>query len=640
MKSILIIYSFLVLHYAIADECQGLFDHKNSTVTLSEEQFKEQPAFFYSLGREKINEDNDEFINGSFLYLGENHTPYKAKTCENSILTVYNSTDDRELRLHIASSHPTTIIQDPVNEFDEWQSTCNILSFPGDYILSVKDQFTNTPYDVKFHITSIQRKVLFYNSYFSNIIYSQSYVQLPNNYKLNIQSCRDYNFSITSLYIDKSRVYLDILNIKKSPEHHHKNHFNLCTLMSVEGLYKLFIKGKPIGEIKTYNNSNYQSYFDFNESKYNLEFSYHDIKPSLTFNDNKVVLVNNCAWDRNKYHLYSQQLKRRLVFFDNLSVLYQDSNASKQLPTIIKQKEMHKYHIDEAINHLEIESLLNNLKVPKEKIPNQLCKQLIFPGEYTINFSDHTTMDVYSIEFINVETRFNSMDYNLQVNYLYSLRKLNNEDNNILKYKCSDNFNHDEYINSTFYQLEQYSDFSSIDTLGKFEQHGPMKLITSVTHTVPDSWEELNVIDHESWLDNNTTKLKIRANKKCLELEQGKTYKATYINGDFTVKIGEIDLIRFNKVIGYTVFFKDKYKVNSENESTLLNYNSKHHTHKNLGLPILSLCTSNENANTFYTIKFTEIRKDGAYHSHNNELRDIQLKFDTITEINNHDIKK
>ena len=647
MKFIFIIYSILVLHYAIADECSSLFEQKNSTVTFSEEQFKDQPAFFYSLGRKlkKNKEETNEFIYGSFLYLGENHTPYTAKTCIDSTLTVSNPTDDRELHLTITNSPKTKIIWEPINEFDEWQSTCNALSFPGDYIINIKDQLTDTPYDVKFHINAIQRKVLFYKTYQSKITYDyKSYIIHPKNPEIKIISCSDYHFSNTALYFYNSRSFVNILNIKNSPKPHHKIDTNLCALMSVEGLYQLFNNGNPIGEIKTYNNSNYESYYDFNKPRltYKLEFSYH-IYPSFRFNDNKVVPINNCYWNGSVYSLYYfQQLKNMPVFFDNVSVLYQDSNASRQSHTLFKKQLNIEYKIDNPINQLEIENLLNNLKVPIKNKPNQLCRQLMYPGNYTLNFSDHTAMNIYNTDFIQVATTHHKIYNNLQARYVYSLKKLEDKDNNnTLKYSCIDSFNEEGYDNSVFNQIEDHSDFSSIDTLGTFKQEGPNKFITSISHApASESWKELKVHEDESWLDNNTIKLKLRANKECLELEEGKTYNALYENTNFKLKVGKIVLSRFNRFIGYTVLFNSGKEEDLKNKTKLLLDEASFPIYKEIKSPFLSHCLSNEYSNTFYTEKFTEIKKDGFFHSHNKELRSTQLKFNTITEVSEHDIKK
>ena len=641
MKFIFIIYSILVLHYAIADECSSLFEQKNSTVTFSEEQFKDQPAFFYSLGRKlkKNKEETNEFIYGSFLYLGENHTPYTAKTCIDSTLTVSNPTDHSELHLNIANSHPTAIIDDPVNQFAEWQSTCNKLSFPGDYILSVKDPDKTTPYDVSFHIDNISRKVLFYNTYHSNITYNDaSYVLLPTNYKLKIKSCSDYYFSTTSLYYYQSHAFLSIINIKKSPEQHYKIYANLCTLMSVEGLYKLFNNNIQIGEIKTHNDSYYQSSYNLNNSEYNLEFS-SLINTSFTFNNNKVVKINNCSINGTRHYLYSHQNSNNKIFFDNVIVLYQDSNAARQSPTLIREQLNKKYNIDKKINQIEIDNLLNDLKVPKKDTPNQLCRQLIYPGNYKLNFSDHTTMMINNQDFIQVGTRLHELNHNLEARYIYILKNLDEKDNNILKYTCIDRFNVDNYINSIFYAIEEHSDLSSIDTYGSFKEAGANKFITSISPAVPESWEDLKVDEDESWLDNNTIKLKLRANKECLKLEEGKTYNAVNVYNNFKLRVREITFRRFNRVIGYSVFFNDK-EVDEKNKTKLLYFDSTHPIYKIIETPFLSHCTSNENSNTFYTEKFIEIKKDGSFHSHNNELRNTQLKFKTITEVSEHDIEK
>ena len=636
MKFIFIIYSILVLHYAIADECSNLFEQKNSTVTFSEEQFKDQPAFFYSLGRKlrKNKEETDEFNSDSFLYLGENHTPYTAKTCIDSILTVSNPTDHSELHLNIANSHPTAIIDDPVNQFAEWQSTCNKLSFPGEYILSVKVPYTKIPYDVKFYINSISRKVLFFNSYASNITYNNSYLQFSNNKKIEIKSCSDYFFSNSSLYYSGSPGYVNIIEISKTYNQPEAN-YNLCTIMSVKGLYKLFNKGKPIGEIETSNNSNYELYYDFNESKYKLEFSSLDY-PSLKDIDNKIISINNCVKYHDLYELYSDG-NYAPIFFSNIDVLYQDSEKSRQHPLLLHEQINKQYNLDKKINQIEINNLLNGLQVPIENQPNQLCRQLIYPGKYTINFSDLTTINIHNHDFIQVYTKHNSENNNLVVKYRYILSILNgNDDNNILLYECIDIFNKTGYARSEFKQIEE-KDYPSMQSVDSSDKASTSKFITSVTQAVPDSWEELAVEENEGWLDDKYFKLKLRSNKKCLELEKGKKYKIEYTRSDAKIAIGDIYIRKFHRFLGYFVIFKDHDK-NPDNLSHLLYYNSPYRVYKKSKTDILIECISNQNSNTLYTQEFKTLKKSGDLHSHNKGLRDSQIKFDTLTEIKEPDL--
>ena len=640
MKFIFIIYSILVLHYVIADECSNLFDHKHSTVTFSEEQFKNQPAFFYSLGRKlkKNKEETNEFIYGSFLYLGENHTPYTAKTCIDSTLTVSNPTDDSELHLKIDTSLPTEIIRDPISEIPELQTTCYILSFPGQYLLTIKEPFSDTIYDTKFIVNTTSRKVLFYNIYASNITYDYAYLPVDDK-KKQISNCTDYLSSNSVLYVDRSREYKFITNVKKIITSDVDDFSNWCTLMSVPGLYQLFNHRQLIGEFKTYYGSNYESFNDLNESKYSIEFNHVDNLPIYTDIRNKHTIIGICSINNRKNYLYSDDYTGNYIYFDSVNALYQDTRQLKLGQSLIKANATKKYNLDKQINQIEINALLSDLGVPDDEIKKpQQCKKFIYPGTYNLSIKGEPAMIMHVHDFMQIYTRHNRKNDDLEARYQFIINSLNGE-KKIQTYECKDIFNANGYSNSVIFKVDGESNDKG--GIKQFIQVGPELLITSVEHDdIPLSLDDIKLVENESWLDDTNSKIKLRTNKECIKLEQRKTYKAANINSEFIVKIGEIEIRKFHRLVGYSVIFKYGKNVNDKDKSYLESFHSYRKVSKNFGSSILSRCTSNHNGNSFYTIGFDAIKEDGAYHSHNDEIRQTQLKYKTLTEVNEHDIKK
>ena len=640
MKFIFIIYSILILNYAIADKCQGLFENRNSTVSLSDEKSKYQPAFLYSLGRKlkKNKEETNEFLSGSFLYLGEDHTPYTAKTCIDSTLTVSNPTDDLVLQFKIDNSEPTAIIQDPINELPELKSTCNILSFPGDYTLTIKDSYSGVSYIAEFIVHSTSRKVFFYDKYKSNITYNDAYLQVDDK-KIAISTCTDY-FSNSILYYSNSRKSKIITTIiKHAPPSDIL--LNWCTLMSVTGLYQLIDHGQVIGEFKTNSESNYESYNDLNELKYNIELTRSGIKPIYTDIHNNQVAIISCSTNKRNNYLFTDNYINNIINFDSVKVLYQDTRHLKLYPMLINQQINEKYKLDERINQIEINGLLNDLKVPEDEMKNpQKCRNLIYPGTYKVSLEKNPAMIMKGHDFFEINTRHNHINNNFETHYKVFINDLNDK-NEQQPYECVDIFNANGYSNSYISKLIRETDYTNIERTGKLKREGPVLFVTSVEHDdIPLSWEDIKLVENEDWLDDNNSKIKLRANKGCLELENKKTYKATNIESDFIVKIGEIDVRIFHRFVGYSVIFKFNKDVRPEEMSYLEAYNSSRKVYKDFKTSILAKCISNENANTFYTTEIHSMKNDGSFHSHNNELRNTQLKFNTITEVNDHEIKK
>ena len=648
MKNLFILFIILVLNYAISEQCEILFKPYNHNITLTDINPKYHPAFLYSLGRNirPNKEETDNFNYGSMLYLGKDNTPYLAKNCIDSKLTATSQMDGKDLSLNISESHETRIINNPISEFEEWQTTCNKLSFKGVYTLTIQYSDKENPYDVELHVDDVFRKVFFYTTVKSNITYKSAYLILPDGIRKKINECTDYIEGTSKLFYPDNNLHAKILNIKKYSPITETTPSNVCTLMSLKGLYHVFRSGKKVGSIIINKDAQYQSTMDFSKDLFTLIYNQKNL-PVYTSINNTRIKVSSCIIKHgSSFFINQEKIGTELINFNDAYAVYQDYDDEKNKPAIYKENLRKKYHLDQRITRQEVTNLLNDLHVPTDKqAPNQICKQLLYPGSYIINFATKQLKYLDNINLIEIINRYNKKINKVEINYDFLLKVYKGSDYEIDKYRCVDYFDENQIWKSFLFEYgtsTRYLEDSFNIRRDKFFIVKPNEIssIERIRNTPKEKWDEDDDIDkglvddfpNNSWLDNDTYKIKIRSERKCAKIEEHKSYSIKNLSYEAIIKIGKIDKLIFHNHIGYKVLLEIGNNGTPEDKSTIIKLKS-HNDHKIISSNELSYCNSNENGSVFYNSSSRGLYQTTKIHSHNEDLRNAQLKFDHIEEI-------
>ena len=508
---------------------------------------------------------------------------YHVKSCKNEVLKTIHDGESVYFRVSTVKK----IITDPIHELNESRSPCDILSHGGEYTIQLSDNSKNT-LQARIFINHVKSINYFYETLISIVQYNEALLEIGKNRKISILSCKKYLNNNSGLQT-KNKFSYDILSVK--PEKDVSGYrFSLCGILSVLGEYELLVHKRVLGKLKVLEIPHQSTNNIGNpESRYKFKVQYSSVNfPELILTDGSEYKIESCFENIDNSHILraDRTISDKRVFFDDVKILNQKIdyliNRDKKLEESLEKQ----YNFAKPIDNDEIMELFKNLGIPIDKEHSHFCRELFYPGKYTIHGDNER---VFTIQ-------------NIQAQRIY----VNNEDNNTtnifyhFKGKLTPNDSEDK--NESFYcQEKENQSFLFIkDKSTDITQNIKFTTIHRMETISQTEWS------HDVYSDK-LYKIKLRSPRLCFKVTKPGLYNIKTSHNNYVLSVKGIKGLEFAFPLGYVLYFKITDKTNytkiikdSENNPGIIGKS-------------LHICRSDENGSSLYDTEYKEALDEDKY---------------------------